>query len=42
MPGTMGSILVEYHSKPKLVDLIQTNFHDFVQNLAFWVLDIGY
>ena len=38
----MGSILAEYQPKPSHMDMIQTNFHDFVPNLAFFTLYMLY
>ena len=36
----VGSILAEYQPERSHMDLIRTNFHDFVQNLAFFNLYI--
>ena len=35
IPDHMGSIVVEYQPKRSHMDLIRTNFHDCVRNLAF-------
>ena len=36
----VGSILAEYQPEGSHMDLMRTNFHDFVQNLAFFNLYI--